>query len=263
MRIYSLLLLTLPLLVACGTTSKEEKAATTSTARHPGTQPKKAVTKQRSDTATQPVAAAEFRGSVQPHPMKFERISEQDMQRKIEQNQVEPALLLGRFLLGFDDDYRSTLLYYRSPSYPEGWLLVHFEPAGEWLAAKEVTLDTVRLEPAGPPAVLATFHSSGSLRHWSITNEGINIIDASREPVLVLTAGTASHEYAYSGDEEADTTDEATANNSVETVQSQLIAVRKQLLVVEPAEAEDDHALGAAPPGTYRYRRGKMTRLNK
>lgn len=186
------------------------------------------------------------------------------MQRKIESGYVEPTLLMGRFLVGHDEEGRNSLLYYRSPTYPDGWLETHFEPVGEWLSSQNVTLDTVRLEPAGPPAVIARFKSQASLRHWSTTNEGINIIDASKEPVLVLTAGTSSHEYAYGGDDDdMDTTDAATTDNSSEDVLTQAITVHKQLIVVGPAEEDGNYALAPAPPGTYRYRQGKMTRIRK
>jgi hypothetical protein len=264
MRIRRLLLLLLPLLAACESKSEERKTA----AAGPGSvtntaQPKKVAARPQGSSVAPAVAAAEFHGSVSPHLMKFARISEEEMQRKIAADQVKPKLLLGRFLLGWDDDYRSTLLYYRSPTYPDGWLEAQFEPVGEWLSSQDVTLDTVRLETTGPPAVVATFHSSGSLRHWSTTNEGINIIDVSKEPVLVLTAGTLSHEYAYGGDDEADTTDADIAANSSEEMLSQAITVRKQLIVVGPAEYDANYTLSPAPPGTYRYRQGKMTRLRK
>jgi hypothetical protein len=265
MRIRRLLLLLLPLLAACESKPKERRMVAAGPAQAIGAaQPEKAVARPQASPVAPVAAAAKFHGSVTPHLMKFARISEEEMQRKIAANQVEPKLLLGRFLLGWSDDYRSTLLYYRSPTYPDGWLETQFEPVGEWLSSQEVTLDTVRLEPTGPPAIIATFHSSGSLRHWSTTNEGINIIDVSKEPVLVLTAGTLSHEYAYGGDDdEADTTDADITANNVETVLSQAITVRKQLLVVGPAEEDGNYELAPAPPGTYRYRQGKMTRLRK
>jgi hypothetical protein len=262
MRICRLLLLLLPLLVACESKPKERKIAAAGPGRVTNTaQPEKVVARPQGSPVAPAVAAAEFHGSATPHLMKFARISEEAMQQKIERNEIEPTLLLGRFLLG--GDYQSTLLYYRSPTYPDGWLETQFEPVGEWLGSQGVALDTVRLEPGGPPAIIATFHSSGSLRHWSTTNEGINIIDVSKEPVLVLTAGTMSHEYAYGGDDDADTTEAAATENNVETIQSQSITVRKQLIVVGPAEEDRNYALAPAPPGTYRYQRGKMTRLRK
>jgi hypothetical protein len=263
MRTCRLLPLLLPLLAACESQPKERKTAAAGPARIPNTAPEKAVARPPGSPAAPAVAAAEFHGSVTPHLMKFARLSEEEMQRKIESGYVEPTLLLGRFLLGHDDDYRSTLLYYRSPTYPDGWLETHFEPVGEWLSSQYVTLDTVRLEPAGPPAIIARFQSSGSLRHWSTTNEGINIIDANKEPVLVLTAGTNSHEYAYGGDEETDTTAADIDANSSEEVLSQTITVRKQLITVGPADDDADYKLCPAPPGTYRYQQGKMTRLRK
>jgi hypothetical protein len=263
MRIRRLFLLLLPLLAACESQPQERKmdAASPSLAIRPA-QPAKAVRPQASPAAPAPVAT-EYHGSVTPHLMKFARISEEDMQRKIESGYVEPTLLLGQFLLGREDEGRSALLYYRSPTYPDGWLETHFEPVGEWLSSQYVTLDTVRLEPAGPPAIIAKFESSSSLRHWSTNNEGINIIDVSKEPVLLLTAGTKSHEYAYGGDEETDTTDADITANSSEELMEQVITVHKQLIVVGPAEDDADYKLSPAPPGTYRYQRGKMVRLKK
>lgn len=263
MRVRRLFVLLLPLLAACKSQPKERKptAASPAPAIRPA-QPAKAARLQASPAAPAQVAA-EYHGSVTPHLMKFARISEEEMQRKIESGYVEPTLLLGRFLLGREDDGRSAILYYRSPAYPDGWLETHFEPVGEWLSSQYVTLDTVRLEPAGPPAVIAKFESSGSLRHWSTNNEGINIIDVSKEPVLVLTAGTKSHEYAYGGDEETDTTDADMAANNSEELMEQVITVHKQLIVVGPAEDDADYKLAPAPPGTYRYQRGKMIRLKR
>ncbi len=224
-------------------------------------QPRKAAQPPASPAAP---ATAEYHGSVTPHLMKFARISEEDLQRKIESGVVEPTLLLGRFLIGHDEEGRNSLLYYRSPTYSDGWLETHFEPVGEWLSSQNVTLDTVRLEPAGPPAVIVKFQSGTSLRHWSINSEGVNIIDASKEPVLVLTAGTSSHEYAYGGDDDdMDTTDAATTDNSSEDLLTQAITVHKQLIVVGPAEEDGNYLLAPAPPGTYRYRQGKMTKLRK
>lgn len=263
MRIRRLLLLLLLLLAACESQPKERKAATASPTRTIKAAPEKAPARPPGSPADPAVAAAEFHGSVTPHLMKFARISEEEMQRKIESGYVQPTLLLGQFLLGGEVDYRGTLLYYRSPTYPDGWLETHFEPVGEWLSSQYVTLDTVRLEPAGPPAVIAKFQSSSSLRHWSTNNEGINIIDVSKEPVLVLTAGTSSHEYAYGGDDETDTTDADIEANSSEETMSQTITVHKELIVVGPADDDADYKLAPAPPGTYRYRQGKMTRLKK
>lgn len=263
MCISYLYLLLLPLLAACESQPKERKIAVARPALPILTaQTAKADRPQASQVAPAQVAA-EYHGSVTPHLMKFARISEEDMQRKIESGYVEPTLLLGRFLLGREDAGRSAVLYYRSPTYPDGWLETHFEPVGEWLSSQYVTLDTVRLEPMGPPAVIAKFESSGSLRHWSISNEGINIIDARKEPMLVLTAGTSSHEYAFVGDDETDTTDAAREANSSEEALSQSITVHKQLIIVGPAEDDADHTLAPAPPGTYRYRQGKMVRLKK
>lgn len=263
MRIRCLLLLLPPLLAACGGKPEEKKSPTASLAPAArAAQPAKAARPQGS-LAAPARATAEYHGSVLPHLMKFARLSEEEMQRKIERGVVEPTILLGRFLVGHDDEGRSSLLYYRSPIYPDGWLETQFEPVGEWLSSHDVTLDTVRLEPAGPPAIIAKFQSSGSLRHWSTNNEGINIIDVSKEPVLVLTAGTSSHEYAYGGDDETDTTDADIAANSFEELREQVITVRKQLIVVGPAEDDADYTLAPAPPGTYRYRKGKMTRLSK
>jgi hypothetical protein len=261
MRIRRLFLLLLPLLAACESQPKERKTAAASPAIRPA-QPAKTSRPQGSLAALAPVAA-EYHGSVTPHLMKFARISEEDMQRKIESGYVEPTLLLGQFLLGREDDGRSALLYYRSATYPDGWLETHFEPVGEWLSSQDVTLDTVRLEAAGPPAVIAKFESTSYLRHWSSNNKGINIIDVSKEPELVLTAGTESHEYAYGGDDETDTTDADLAANSSEEMLTQVITVHKQLIIVGPAEDDADYKLAPAPPGTYRYQRGKMIRLKK
>lgn len=262
MRICYLLLLLPPFLIACESKPKESK-----TAAVPGpamrAAPLQKAARPPAGPAAPALAAAEYHGSVTPHLMKFTRISEEEMQRKIESGNVEPTLLLGRFILGHDAEGRNTLLYYRSPTYPDGWLETQFEPVGEWLSSQNVTLDTVRLEPAGPPAVIAKFESSGSLRHWSTQNEGVNIIDASKEPVLVLTAGTSSHEYAFGGDDETDTTDVDTAANSSDELLTQSITVRKQLIIVGPAEEDGNYALAPAPPGTYRYRQGHMTRVRK
>lgn len=263
MRTRYLLFLLPPLLAACESKPQEEKT----TAAGPASAlraapPQKATGPPASPAAPAPVAA-EYHGSVTPHPMKFTRISEEEMQRKIERGTVEPTLLLGRYILGPDEEGRNTLLYYRSPTYPDGWLEVQFEPVGEWLSSQSVTLDTVRLEPGGPPAVMAKLESSSSLRHWSVKNEGVNLIDASKEPVLVLTAGTSSHEYAYGGDDEADTTDADIEANSSEELVTQLITVHKQLITVGPAEEDGNYALAPAPPGTYRYRQGRMVQLKK
>jgi|GEM_PF-6943947 len=262
MRIHCLLLLLPPLLAACESKPQEDKAAA-SPASAMRTAPARKVARPQASPIAPALAAAEYHGSVTPHLMKFTRISEEEMQRKIERGDVEPTLLLGRFLVGHEDEGHSSLLYYRSPTYPDGWLETHFELVGEWLSSQNVTLDTVRLEPTGPPAIIAKFESSGSLRHWSTTNEGINIIDVSKEPVLVLTAGTSSHEYAFGGDDETDTTDVNIAANSFEQLLTQSIAVRKQLIIIGPAEDDASYTLSPAPPGTYRYRQGKMTRLKK
>lgn len=263
MRICCLLLLP-PLLGACGSKPEKKKLVAANPAPAGRVAPPRKAARLPAGPAAPAVAAAEYHGSVTPHLMRFTRISEEDMQRKIENGYVEPTLLLGRFLVGRDEEGRSSLLYYRSPTYADGWLETHFEPVGEWLGSQNVTLDTVRLEPAGPPAVIAKFESQGSLRQWSTTNEGINIIDASKEPVLVLTAGTSSHEYAYGGDDDdMDTTDAATTNNSSDELLTQSITVRKQLIVVGPAEEDGNYALAPAPPGTYRYRQGRMVRLKK
>lgn len=258
----SYLSLLLPLLLAaCENKPKEAKT----TAASPAPARRAALLPKAAGPAANPgvPVAAEYHGSVTPHLMKFTRISEEEMQRKIESGNVEPTLLLGRFILGPDEEGRNTLLYYRSPTYPDGWLEVQFEPVGEWLSSQSVTLDTVRLEPGGPPAVMAKLASSGSMRHWSTENEGINIIDASKEPVLVLTAGTSSHEYAYGGDDEADTTDADIEANSSDELLTQSVMVHEQLIVVGPAEEDGNYALAPAPPGTYRYRQGRMVRLKK
>jgi hypothetical protein len=263
MRICYLLLLLPPLLAACGGKPEEKKMVAANPAPAGRVAPPRKAARLPAGPAAPAVAAAEYHGSVTPHLMRFTRISEENMQRKIESGYVEPTLLLGRFLVGRDEEGQSSLLYYRSPTYPDGWLETQFEPVGEWLDSRDVTLDTVRLEPAGPPAIIAKFQSSGSLRHWSTTNEGINIIDVSKEPVLVLTAGTSSHEYAFGGDDETDTTDAAIEANSSEELLTQSITVHKQLIIVGPAEDDENYTLAPAPPGTYRYRQGRMVRLKK
>jgi len=262
MLIRCLLFLLLSLLAACESKLKEEKTAASLAPAMRASLARKVARPPASPGDPAP-AAAEYHGSVTPHRMKFTRISEKEMQRKIERDNVEPTLLLGRFIVGHDYEGRNSLLYYRSPTYPDGWLEVQFEPVGEWLSSQSVTLDTVRLESGGPPAVIAKFESSSSLRHWSAKNEGINIIDASKEPVLVLTAGTSSHEYAYGGDDEADTTDTDIEVNSSDALLTQSITVRKQLITVGPAEEDDNYTLAPAPPGTYRYRQGRMVRVRK
>jgi hypothetical protein len=210
----------------------------------------------------QAISREASQGSLVPHPMPFRCISDEDFQQEIAIGNIMVDTLLKHFLISAEW-HKPTLLYYRSPGCPNGWIETRLELVGEWLWNSEVTLDTVRLAPTGPPAVLVKFRSETGLRHWSIANEGINIIDVANEPVLLLKAGTASHESGYTGDDEEDTTDAQLEAHSFEVVQTQSIKVRNQLIVVQPAVEDGQYALHTVPAGTYRYRYGKMVRLSR
>ena len=203
-------------------------------------------------------------GTVQPHPMQFRRISDEDLKQEMLIGNIvaDTVLVLGQFLVNAEW-HKPTFLYYRTPVYPGGWIEVQLEPVGEWLWNKVVKLDTVRLEPTGPPAVRVTFSSESELHHWSISNEGINIIDIAREPVLLLKAGTASHESGYTGDYEEDTTDADIEAHSFDIVQEQKISVRNQQIVVGTAIEDGQYALHTVAAGTYQYRKGKLIRVRK
>ncbi|GAB3874115.1 hypothetical protein GCM10028824_26850 [Hymenobacter segetis] len=265
---YTLPLLLLALLTACGTQPKTEEKPARNTAVAPPVTPQtkdsvaRTATPATHEQAEQAIQREPSQGSVEARPMQFRCISEEDFQQEIAIGNIMVDTLQQRFLISAEW-HKPTLLYYRSPSCPNGWIETRLELVGEWLWNSAVTLDTVRLAPTGPPAVLLKFSSETSLHHWSISNEGINIIDVSAEPVLLLKAGTASHEGGYTGDDETDSTDTQREEHSFEVVQSQSIKVRNQLIVVEPAVEDGQYALHSVPPGTYRYRHGKMIRIRK
>lgn len=265
---YTLLFLLLALLTACGTQPKtDEKLVRNTAVAH-------TVILQVKDSVARPVTSATHeqaeqairrepsQGSVEARSMPFRCIGDEDFQQEIAIGNIMVDTLLKRFLISAEW-HKPTLLYYRSPSCPNGWIETRLELVGEWLWNREVTLDTVRLAPTGPPAVLVKFSSETSLHHWSISNEGINIIDVSTEPVLLLKAGTVSHEGGYTGDDETDSTDTQREEHSFGVVQSQSIKVRNQLIVVEPAVEDGQYALHSVSPGTYRYRHGRMIRIRK
>jgi hypothetical protein len=265
---YPLLLLLLALLTACGTQPKtdEKPVRNTAVVHTVIPQAKDSVARPATSGTHEPVEQAIQRepsqGSIEARPMQFRCISDEDFQQEIAIGNIMVDTLHKPFLISAEW-HKLTLLYYRSPSCPNSWIETRLELVGEWLWNSEVTLDTVRLTPTGPPAVFVKFSSESSLHHWSISNEGINIVDVSREPVLLLKAGTASHEGGFTGDDETDTTDAQREEHSFEVVQSQSIKVRNQLIVVEPAVEDGQYALHSVPPGTYRYRNGKVIRVRK
>lgn len=264
----TLLFLLLALLTACGTQSQTNEKPVRNTAvahtvipqaKDPVAQPATAAAREQAD---QVIQREPSQGSVEARPMQFRCISDEDFQQEVAIGNIMVDTLLKRFLISAEW-HKPTLLYYRSPSCPNGWIETRLELVGEWLWNKEVTLDTVRLAPTGPPAVLVKFSSETTLHHWAISNEGINIVDVTKEPVLMLKAGTASHEGGYTGDDEIDSTDSQLEEHSFEVVQSQSIKVRNQFIVVEPAVEDGEYALHSVPPGIYRYRHGKMIQIRK
>jgi hypothetical protein len=270
MRTYCLFLLSVAFLTACKTQSKtKEVAATGNALLHPGITVavvKDSARHQATSTAPsqmeQAIPREASQGNMQPRPMHFRRISDEDLKQEMAIGNIMADTVLGRFLVNADW-HKPTFLYYRTPIYPGGWIEVQLEPVGEWLWNKVVTLDTVRLEPTGPPAVRVTFSSESELHHWSISNEGINIVDIAREPVLLLKVGTASHESGYTGDDAEDTTDADIEAHSFDIVQEQKISVRNQKIVVGTAVEDGQYALHTVAAGTYHYRKGKLIRLGK
>jgi hypothetical protein len=268
MRIYCLLLLSVALLTACGTQSTKEKVQT---AGNPLPRSGKSIAaKDSAGQQAQPTAPQERArqvsqdsslGSVTPHRMQFRRISDEDLRLEIAIGNITVDTVLSRFLVSAEWR-KPTFLYYRTPAYPGGWIETQLELLGEWLWNEEVTLDTVRLEPTGPSAVLVKFRSTSSLRHWSMLSEAVNLVDVAAEPVLVLKAGTLNHESGYTeGDE--DTINGDIETDSFETVQSQSVKVRNQQIIVGRPVEEGQYALHPAPAGTYRYRNSKVFRVGK
>ncbi|MGY3089168.1 hypothetical protein ACVWYF_002208 [Hymenobacter sp. UYAg731] len=263
-------LLSIALLTACETQSKmKEVAATGNALPHSGItvavvkdSARQQATSAAPSQTEQAIPREASQGTVQPHPMQFRRISDEDLKQEMAIGNIMADTVLGRFLVNAEW-HKPTFLYYRTSVYPGGWIEVQLEPVGEWLWNKVVTLDTVRLEPTGTPAVRVMFSSESELHHWSISNEGINIVDIAREPVLLLKAGTASHEGGFTGEDETDSTDTQREEHSFEVVQSQSIKVRNQLIVVEPAVEDGQYALHSVPPGIYRYRHGRMIQIRK
>jgi len=188
--------------------------------------------------------------------MKFTYVSDANLHTLLFNNGLSDELLLGRFRL-INERYKPLRLYYQPTPGAGDWIETQLEPLGNGFAEDcRITLVPATLGNLNAPAVLVTMEWKTGDRGGETSRRAINLIDLTREPVLVLRSEPFVGRVSVDHDTEADPT---------ETGCEQPITLRNgEIVIGAPEEAGDGGCeITLLPAGRYSYQRSKGAAYGK
>ncbi|MGI4761479.1 MAG: hypothetical protein ACRYF0_12265 [Janthinobacterium lividum] len=198
------------------------------------------------------------RAGVGPRPMRFSQVSDDTLQAQLAHNPARSYQAFGNALVITELWKKARLLYRPAPE--ADWLEVQLAPVGDDDATGELTLDSARLDPQRPLALLVRVESKASFWGGAAAWGLLNIVELGARPLLLLKSQTLREDISYNRLNDS----EYAEGVSTSWRSTQLITVRKNRILVGPVRGEPgNYDMSTLPAGSYGFRNGQIARLSR